>query len=328
MRNALGEYGDPNNQDGSLVRIARANYFWIIYWHRRDVYNDLIDFYNAPENCNLMSEYVAHNGYYDQFIEAAILLNPVVVRGREYKSPLKTRPEDVKRADEWLKSWSSRHLWQGKAKLQDLEPWIFDLVVSIWNQWAWQPRIPHTDTVAGEQPPGYWWSLGAPAYYFTKDLSFTLISEATWYQQKLEHYERTGEKPDFRKKAAEITTVNLLIETSANAKRRIKKMFNQRLNSFIAELEKESEELGYVKMYAAKNKFRTAAEHYHWLYYRHMEEKSTVEIAEMFGPLKRDETLKKLNLSNAFGAKKGKSLTKQAVSEKTLELAETIGISF
>ncbi len=240
---------------------------------------------------------------------------------------MKTRPEDVKRADEWLKSWSSRHLWQGKAKLQDLVPWIFDLVISIWEQWVWQPRIPHTDISVGEQEPGQWWSLGAPAFYFTKDFSFDLMSEPTWFQQKAEHYERTGEKPDFRKKAKEIDTVNLLIETSSNAKKRIKKVFDERLNNFIAELEKEAVELGYIKMYAAKNKFRTTTEHYHWLYYRHMEGKSTVEIAKMFGPLEREETLERLNLDKAFGTKKGKSLTKQAVSGKTLELAKVIGIS-
>lgn len=292
-------------------------YFNVICRMQTETIHSLASCYNA--NADVMPYMQMFNAW--DFLHAHINIQS----GRESRGHEKaaySSEQLIKIRDDILE-------WSATNNLRDLEEWVLDIALGQFEQWLWQPKIPHTDIIVSNLeavPYGYWWGTGYPRFSAYEDFhfSFSLTNFADWEQEQQEkHAPNSDIKMGWDEIPFDRFTYNNLQETRKHAKGRISKAFEKALDAHLDEIDSEADKRGYVrtKKLAGRSRLepgkkgdvnrkieRHPIEAYEWLYHRQFNRFIEEEIAGM------------------YGEDRGKKLSQAAVSNQTVPLAKLIGL--
>ena len=300
----IGEYYDPADESSPARRFARMTYFNVICRMRPETIHSLAACYNA--NADVIRYMQAFNEWdYLQYKVDKLTER----KARDFENFGYSAEKLTKLRDDLV-------IWSAENDLCDLEGWVLDIALSQFEQWLWQPQIPHTQIEIADPeavPYGHWWGTGSPRWNAYKDayVSFSLINFADWEQEQeekhgLDTYIGTG----WDKIPFEHLTYNNLQETRKHAKTRILEAFEKALEAHLDEIDQEADKRGYIKTeeLIKRKTHRAVTEPYEWLYHRHFGKLTEEEVAFM------------------YGEKREKSLSQAAVSSQTGPLAKFIGV--
>lgn len=298
----IGEYYDPADEGSPAKRFARMTYFNVICRMRPETIHSLASCYNA-------TDVIPHMQMFNSWDFLHAQINIRASCGLSGYQPPYSLDQLTKLRDD-IVAWSTAN------NLRDLEDWVLDIALGQFEQWLWQPKIPHTQIIISNLeavPYGYWWSTGYPRFNAYRDarFSFGLISFADWEQgQQEKHGPNSGIKMGWDEIPFDRLTYNNLQETRKHAKERICKAFEKALDAHLDEIDQEADKRGYVeaKGLERRHTHRHVTEPYEWLYHRHFGKLTEEKVAEM------------------YGVDRGKSLSTAAVSSQTGPLAKLIGL--
>lgn len=300
----IGEYYDPADEDSPTRRFVRMTYFNVICRMQAETIHSLASCYNA--NADVVPYMQMFNSW--DFLHAQISIQS----GRESRGHEKVAYSSgqlIKIRDDILE-------WSAANNLRDLEDWVLDIALGQFEQWLWQPKIPHTQIIVSNLeavPYGYWWGTGYPRFNAYKDIrfSFSLISFADWEQEQEEkHGPGTGVNMGWDEIPFDHLTYNNLQETRKHARGRILRAFETALDAHLDEIDQEADRRGYIEAKGLERRrtHREITEPYEWLYHRHFGKLTEEKVAEM------------------YGVDRGRSLSAAAVSSQTGPLAKLIGL--